>query len=181
MTNRVQLEPSAANSKATPEELAEVPSIDSRQDYLEALHDPDYATSPKYRELLSFAVAKSDHRVIFGDGLPSTPQPESEQASAAMIEARADTMAQMFRDPRYQTSAAYRWEVQQRVAELTKNDHNRVAENALNAGGGTTSVSLPTSPHQAADIRTTAFARVLLPPTKTVGDALSVKKKNSEQ
>ena len=181
MTNRVEMEPNSANAKATPEELAEVPAIESRQDYLDARNDPDYATSPKYRELLSAAVGKSDHRILFGDSQPTTQPSESERASAAMIEARADTMKKLFRDPRYKTDASFRYEVQQQVAEMTKNDRYSVADNAVGAGGGTTSVSLSTSPHQAADIRTTAFARVLLPPTKTVGDALTVKRNSGSK
>ena len=179
MTNRVEMEPNSTNAKATPEELAEVPAIESRQDYLDARNDPDHATSPKYRELLSAAVGKSDHRVLFGDGQPTT-QSES-RASSAMIEARADTMKKLFRDPRYKTDASFRYEVQQQVAEMTKNDTYAVADKALGAGGGTTSVALSTSAHQAADIRTTAFARVLLPPTKTVGDALAVKKNSGSK
>lgn len=180
MTNRVEMEPNSANAKATPEELAEVPAIETRQDYLDAVNDEDYKRSPKYRELLSAAVGKSDHRVIFGDGQPSTTQPESEQASAAMIEAKTDTMAQMFRNPLYKTSAAYRFEVQKQVAEYTKNDRNRVTENALKAGGGTTHVSVSTGADQGADIHTRSFARVLLPPTKTVGEALAVRKKSEQ-
>lgn len=180
MTDRIQMEPNSANAKATTEELAEVPAIETRQDYLEAVNDEDYKRSPKYRELLSQAVGKSDHRVLFGDGQPSTPQPESERAPAAMIEARADTMAHLFRDPRYKSSAAYRYQVQQQVAEMTKNDRYTVVENAEKAGGGTTRVSVSTKGDQGADINTTAFARILLPPTKTVGDALAVRKKSDQ-
>lgn len=139
------------NRPMTDQEHAECPPFESMAELTEVMRDPMYAKSSLWRDKVKAMIAKSDPAIFVpvvgkdnasAPEQPATPEqplaesytrplaskdvpdifPAKEYQSPAEIEAKYDYQRQLFRDPRYKTSALYRHEVAQKLAEMTKND-----------------------------------------------------------
>lgn len=145
------------NREPTEQELAEVPEM-SQAEMLEVMRSPDYKNSKLAQKLVAASLAKSNH----------TPLASSEpKQSGDELAAKRATITNMMRDPRYKSDAAYRYEVQQKLAGMTENDNHDsytgqpISKQHLQTGH-TLRVSTSTSQYHGVDITAQGVNRVQL-------------------
>lgn len=111
--NTARVELSDDNDRpATAEELTNVPAM-TQADCMEIMRSPEYKTMRRVREITAAALAKSD----FASPVEEGYQPMDE------IQAKQASIQRLFSDPRYKRDAAYRYEVQQKLAAMTAEDN----------------------------------------------------------
>lgn len=121
--NTVRVDLSNDNDRpATAEELTNVPAM-TQADCMEIMRSPEYKTIRRVREITAAALAKSD----FGSPVEarfdgSRPVEEGYQPMDE-IQAKQATIQRLFNDPKYRRDAAYRYEVQQKLAAMTAEDN----------------------------------------------------------
>jgi hypothetical protein len=149
-----------ADREATAEELANVPSL-TPQEMTEVMKSPEYRNSKLVQQLVAASIAKSDH---------SAPVTEEPQAAPDDIAARQAYFSRLFRDPRYKSDAAYRYEVQQQVKAMTENDNfdsntgNALSMSDLKTPGQVMRVSVSSAQGHGVDLSVRKFQRVQVGP-----------------
>lgn len=170
---RTEINTTDLNREPTAQELAEVPEM-TQQEMTEIIRSPEYAKSSLVQKLVAASLAKSDHSPV--------PQEEPQQ-SPDEVAAKQDTVAAMFRNPLYKSSAAYRHEVAQKVKALTANDNvdantgQAITAEDFRTPGRTMRVSTSSSPYHGVDMRVSKFQRVETPPSYTGLEMPQAKKK----
>lgn len=173
---RVEIVNDDLNRPAAAEELANVPAM-TQKDCMEIMRSPEYKTIRRVREITAAALAKSD----FGSPVEarfdgSRPVEEGYQPMDE-ISAKQASVQKLFSDPRYKRDAAYRYEVQQRVAELTVNDNfNTLTGDAITSEDFTTPgrvmrVQVSGDRNHGAALAVQKFTRVAVGPAMTGPDA----------
>jgi hypothetical protein len=169
---RTSIETNDLNRKATPEELANVPTM-TQEEMTDVMKSPEYRNSKLAQELVAASIAKSNH---------AAPITEEPQQAPDDIAAKQATFAALFRDPRYKNDPAYRWEVAQKVKAFTANDNQDSKTGApltmadFKTPGQTMRVSVSASPAHGIDMSVRKFNRVEMPAEYT---GLEMPKKKS--
>ncbi len=107
-THRVQL----TNAMPDEEYLNRIGAFKDRAQMIRMMSDKEYRTNPAYRAMIERAIQNSDPVAL---GLE---QPAPEEDNTETMETRVDAARQAFGDPRYKTSALYRRQVADMIAEL---------------------------------------------------------------
>lgn len=144
------------NREPTAEELANAP-IMTQDEMTSIMKSEEYKTSKLVQKLVAASIAKADPSA--GRFAPTEPQSTGDEIAAKM-----DTVQQMYRDPRYKSSALYRLEVAQKVANLTANDNQAISAGDLSKTNQTVSIGVSSSPFHGADLQVKKFHRVELSP-----------------
>lgn len=169
---RVDLSNLDADREPTAQELAEVPTM-TQAEMLQVMRSQEYKSSKLVQRLIAASIAKSQPSKPEIDPAPWNTNGEIQ--SGDEIQAKHETAKAMFRDPRYKTSAAYRFEVHQKLAELTQNDGG-LSTGDLSTPNQSVSIGLSSSPDKGADLTVRRFHRVELAPDIT-GEAPARKPK----
>jgi hypothetical protein len=103
------------NDEPTAEELREIPPMESTAELREMMKGEDYKTSRLVRALVVESLKKSAPNV---GAIQSQAGQRIDVGNE--LEARMDATKQLFRDPRYKTSALYR----QQVTEMIRQHSN---------------------------------------------------------
>jgi len=144
---------SEADREPTAEELATAPVMTARE-RTEIMRSPEYAKSSLVRKIVAASIAKSDPMQHAEEG------PEEQPYN--MVEAKQATVQRLFRDPRYKTDAAYRFEVAQQLAAMTAQDNAAVVGESAYTPNQTFSISTSKSPWHGADIQLRKFNRLVI-------------------
>lgn len=144
---------SEADREPTAEELANAP-IMSPQERTEIMRSEQYAKSSLVRKIVAASIAKSDPMQHAEEG------PEEQPYS--MVEAKQAYIQNLFKDKRYKTDAAYRFEVHKQLAQLTAGDNAAVVGESAYTPNQTFSISTSRSPYHGADLRVNKLTRVVL-------------------
>ena len=152
----------AINRKPTAQELAEVPRM-TKADVRKVMADPSYKASKLAQALVAASIQKG-----FLDEVVDEAEP---QVTGDEIAARKDTVARLFNNPLYKTSAAYRFEVQQKLQELTKDDHAPLLPDALTTPNQIVRVNHSNSAYRGSDLTVTKYNRIDLAPKLTTSEA----------
>lgn len=168
MTSRVDITTSDDwQIPATAEQLQSVPAMTGKE-LREVMKSQEYKTSSRCRELVQESIRRWG---VTEDVATDFAGNEIEETQASdMIQAKKATVTAMFKDPRYKHDAAYRLEVQQKLANLTSQDQH---ERDFNPGATNQSLAVGFSPyaHSGSSLEVRRFARVELPMTETGADA----------
>ncbi|HWV45514.1 MAG TPA: hypothetical protein VN039_05725 [Nitrospira sp.] len=156
--HRIELDPNTDwNREPTAEELANAPEL-SQAEMLAVMKSQEYRNSKLVQKLVAASLAK---------GQGARLQGEEPMQTGDEIAAKQASLAALFRDPRYRTDAAYRYEVSQKIKALTANDNAAISNDDIGKPNQSLSVGLSTSPYHGADLRVRKFARVQIEPTMT--------------
>lgn len=164
---RVTLSTDDLNREPTSDELANIPTMTAKE-RTEVMNSPEYRNSKLVQRLVAESIAKNDPMARVADG--------PEEQPLELVMAKQATIQRLFRDPRYKWDAAYRYEVQSKLAELTANDNEALAGIDAHGTNQSFSIAVSKSPHHGADLRVRQFARVDLEPKLTGPDAPAKKK-----
>jgi hypothetical protein len=107
------------NDEPTAEELREIPPMESTAELREVMKSEHYKTSHLARKLVVESLKKSAPNV---GAIQSQAGQRIDVGNE--LEARMDATKQLFRDPKYKTSALYR----QQVAELVRQHSNEAVQ-----------------------------------------------------
>lgn len=109
-THRLQIDPTGF----MPDEdyLNRIGAFKDKAQMVRMMGNNEYRTNPAYRAMIERAIQNSDPVAL---GLE---QPAPQEDSTATMEARIDAARQAFGDPRYKSSALYRRQVADMIAEL---------------------------------------------------------------
>lgn len=91
--------------------LQSAPGFTSREEMLEATRDPRYKTDPYYRKLIERCAQNTDPKLL---GLGGENEPEEDGELRA---ARLGAIQERFQDPKYKTSAAFRLQTRELLAQ----------------------------------------------------------------
>lgn len=157
---RTTLSNDDADREPTAQELAEVPTM-TQAEMLQVMRSKEYKTSKLVQKLIQASIAKSNPSKPEVDAAPwNSDEPVQ---SGDGIAAKHETAKALFRDPRYRTSAAYRHEVHQKLAEMTQGD-GALPDDAHVTPNQVLRVGLSTSPHKGADLRVMPLTRFAFDP-----------------
>ena len=141
----------AINRKPTAQELASVPRM-TKADVRKVMADPSYKASKLAQALVAASIQKGF--------LDEVVDEEEAQATGDEIAARKDTVARLFSDPLYKTSAAYRFEVAQKLQEMTKDDHAPLSPDAMTTPNQIVRVNHSNSAYRGSDLTVRKYQRV---------------------
>ncbi len=139
--HRVTSSPGTENS---PELQAEIMKraqpFTSREEIFAAMATDDYRNDEGCRDFVKRCLELTPAHIALGHATPS------QEISADVLEARIAAVQADFADPRYKTSALFRYEAAQRLAKLTAGD------GPVDTSGRGLRVEYSTDPNRAADV-----------------------------